>query len=394
MLKNKNYLRLLLCVGLLITGAFSINGQTADEVTKATATALQLFNQERFAEAVPYFETIVKASPSDAKVRFLYGWCLVAKSKQISDTTEAKQLSAKALEQFREAKKLGLNEQANDTLIAILSGEPSASAKDAEPAYSKVPEAEKAMNDAESLFAQSKYDEAVKLFEKALSLDPKIYQAGTSGGDCFVAKGDWENAEKWYQKAIAIDPNRETAYRYSATPLMKQKKYDLARDRYIEAYIVEPYNSMSARGINQWASVTEKSLKHPEVVVPEITFDAAGKAVSKTILDIADPWTAYILARETWKREKFAKAFPKELQYRHSLQEEAESLRAAIRSAETQKTAGKHFQVLGQLDKDGLLESFILLAIPDRGIAQDHAEYLKNNRPKLRQYVANYVIQK
>jgi hypothetical protein len=29
----------------------------------------------------------------------------------------------------------------------------------------------------------------------------------------------------------------------------------------------------------------------------------------------------------------------------------------------------------------------------DEGVAQDHPEYLKNNRPKLRLYVANYVIQ-
>ena len=30
-----------------------------------------------------------------------------------------------------------------------------------------------------------------------------------------------------------IDPTRETAYRYSATPFMNQKKYDQARERYI-----------------------------------------------------------------------------------------------------------------------------------------------------------------
>ena len=79
------------------------------------------------------------------------------------------------------------------------------------------------MIEAESFFAQSKYDEAIKLFEKVLMLDPKVYQAAVSGGDSYVAKSDWENAEKWYQRAIAIDPTRETAYRYSATPFMTQK---------------------------------------------------------------------------------------------------------------------------------------------------------------------------
>jgi hypothetical protein len=51
---------------------------------------------------------------------------------------------------------------------------------------------------------------------------------------------------------------------------MKQKKYDQARERYIEAYIVEPYNRMSLRGIDQWAQVTDKSLGHPKISVPRI----------------------------------------------------------------------------------------------------------------------------
>ena len=36
------------------------------------------------------------------------------------------------------------------------------------------------MNQAESLFAQSRYEEAVKLFQKVLTLDPKVYQAAFS----------------------------------------------------------------------------------------------------------------------------------------------------------------------------------------------------------------------
>ena len=48
--------------------------------------------------------------------------------------------------------------------------------------------------------------------------------------------------------------------------------------------------------------------------------------------------------------------------------------------------------MLTKLDQDGLLEAFILRAIPDQGIARDHANYLARNREKLRQYVIKYVI--
>jgi len=316
MLKNHLFLRPILFALLLFVAGISLQAQTEGEVAQAAERAARLFEQQRFAEAVPDFEIVVKASPNEPKVRFIYGFCLLAKSKQVNNPAEAKQLSDKALEQFKEAKKLGMNDQTNETLIAMLSGTPPPTSS--EPTYSANPEAEKAMVAAENLFAQSKYDEAIKLFEKALSLDPKLYQAAVSGGDCFVAKGDWETAEKWYQRGIAIDPNRETAYRYSGTPFMKQKKFDQARERYIEAYIVEPYNSMSLRGINQWAQITSKSLSHPEVEIPELTFDAKGKAVPKSAIDpkdaAASPWLAYLSARESWKNEKFAKAFPQEKQ--------------------------------------------------------------------------------
>lgn len=388
-------LRFCACIAFIFGAFFSISAQTDRELGEAAIQGVRLFEQQRFTEAIPHFEIVIKAMPDQPQVRFMYGFCLVAKSKQTSDTNEAKQLSAKALEQFVKAKELGLKNRDNDALIALLSGK---AVPAPEPTYSLNKDAEKYMFEGENHFAQSKYDEAIKKFEKALALDPKIYQAAISGGDSYTAKSDWENAEKWYQRGIAIDPNRETAYRYSGTPLMKQKKYDLARDRYIEAFITEPYSNMSPRGISQWADATGAKLGHPVVDIPDVTFDTNGKAVPKVSISVEDTslrtWLAYLATRETWKKEKFAKALPKETAYRHSLQEEVEALRAAIAAATEQKSPNKQFELLAKMDTEGVLEAFVLLAKPNDGIAMDHPEFLKNNRPKLRLYIMNYVIQK
>ncbi|MFN6963708.1 MAG: tetratricopeptide repeat protein [Pyrinomonadaceae bacterium] len=392
------------CLVLVFAAAVSLQAQTDDE-TEALAKGLALFQQQQFSEAVPYLETALKGYPNEPKLHFIYGFSLLGKSKQVDDIAQAKQLAEKALEAFRQAKKLGLNDPTNETLIRMLSGSDSGAAapgagvgNGSGPTYSKDPQAEKAMMEAESFFARSQCDEAVKSYEKALSLDPRIYEAATGAGDCYVQKSDWENAEKWYQRAIAIDPTRETAYRYSATPLMKQKKYDLARDRYVEAYITEPYNQMSSRGIGQWAQITGAKLGHPEIDIPELSFDAAGKATPKKALAAADPaaapWLAYIATREAWRREKFAKTFPKDAKYRHTLAEELEALRSAVKAAAAAKSPNKQFDTLARLDTEGLLEAYILLAQPDQDIADGHAEYLKNNRPKLRMYVLNYAIRK
>ena len=45
--------------------------------------------------------------------------CIRDRSKQTDDADLAKQSSAKALEQFKKAKELGLNDQTNDALIAV-----------------------------------------------------------------------------------------------------------------------------------------------------------------------------------------------------------------------------------------------------------------------------------
>jgi tetratricopeptide (TPR) repeat protein len=252
------------------------------------------------------------------------------------------------------------------------------------------------MDQAETNFAQSKYDEALSFYEKALALDPNIYEAALYSGDVYVKRQDWENAEKSYQKAIAIDPARETAYRYSATPLMKQGKTEQARDRYIEAFITEPYSELSPRGISQWAEVTGAKLEHPKIDVPQIKSDAGGKTTivmdENSLTEGSKYWLAYSLTRENWHKEKFAKTFPSEKQYRHSLQEEAEAIRSAVKSAKEAKSTDAKFALLEKIDNDGLLESYILLAIPDQGIAEDYPAYLKANRDKLRRYVLKYVI--
>jgi hypothetical protein len=105
-------------------------------------------------------------------------------------------------------------------------------------------------------------------------------------------------------------------------------------------------------------------------------------------------WIAYSATRETWKKEKFAKTFPAEKDYRHSLAEEADALRSVVSMAKTLKPKKLNAQIaiLEKLDQEGLLEAYVLMAIPDRGIARDHPDYLRTNRPKLRQYVVKYVV--
>ena len=105
----------------------------------------------------------------------------------------------------------------------------------------------------------------------------------------------------------------------------------------------------------------------------------------------------YGMIRAGWPESEFAKQYPNEKKYRHSLKEEAAALRGALKVLEGQKGADANsidpsLLILKKLEKEGLLEAFILLALPDEGIAKDFAAYRKTNVENLRRYVKQYVL--
>jgi len=76
--------------------------------------------------------------------------------------------------------------------------------------------------------------------------------------------------------------------------------------------------------------------------------------------------------------------------------EEADALRSVAKIAKELKAKSTkldpQLEILLELDEKGLLEAFVIMAIPDEEIAQDHRDYLRTNRAKLRRYVLEYVI--
>lgn len=375
------------------------NAQMGESLQELKTKASALVKVQKFLEALPLLEKIAAADPDDADTQFQLGFALIAQASATRDPAARKALRVRARNSFLRAKALGADEPLVDAMIQNMTPDGSEGKS-----FSQNAEADELMREAESLFSKNKYDLALANYQKALQLDPKLYEAALFSGDVYTHRGDFAQAEVWYQKAIAIDPNRETAYRYSATPLMRQKKYAEARDRYIEAFITEPYSRFSVVGLTQWAQTTKTALAHPKIEVPaEVAFDEKGDLkinLDASVLlggkqDGSFAWIAYGATRKSWRDSKFAKTFPNEKTYRHSLAEEAEALRSVISLAAGDKEVVKlspSLARLKKLDQEGLLEAYILLARADQGIAADHPEYLRNNSDKLRRYMIEYVL--
>jgi tetratricopeptide (TPR) repeat protein len=377
----------------------STYGHTDDSPQSLNQRINELLKVQQFTQALPLLEKLVVVTPNDPEAHFHLGFSLLAQANITKGAAERKALRIRARSAFAKAKELGTKELIVDALLQSIPADGSEGK-----AFSQNVEANGLMEQAEAFFSQGKLDDALTNYQKALQLDPGLYEAALFSGDVYSQKGEFDKAEAAYQKAISIDPNREIAYRYSATPLMKQQKYDQARDRYVEAYISEPYSRFAATGLAQWAQVTKATLGHPKIDIPtSVTFDEKGDARinwDASVLaggkeDGSFAWVSYGATRSTWRKEKFAKTFPAEKAYRHSLPEEVEALRDVISLA----TSGKNIKTLSpslaklkKLNDEGLLEAYILIARADAGIAVDYPDYREQNRNKLRRYVVEYVL--
>lgn len=373
--------------------------QTSEDVPALKQKVEALIKEQKYTEALPFLEKLAVAEPANAETRFQLGFALLAQGNNTKDRAARKALRIRARNSFLKAKELGNTEPLVEGLIQSIAPDGSGGNN-----FSANDEANDLMVEAEAFFAQGKLDDALKNYQKALQLDPKSYEAALFSGDVYTHKGDFAQAETWYQKAIAINPNKETAYRYSATPLMKQGKKEVARDRYIEAFICEPYSNFARNGLVNWGKVTDTSLAHPNIEIPtNVTADEKGNTKidlnASTLLsgteDGSFAWISYGATRALWRKEKFAKAFPNEKAYRHSLAEEADAIRSVLSLAMGDKKVKNLNPALAKLKKlndEGLLEAYILLGRPTQGIAEDHAAYLKQNRDKLRRYLLEYVV--
>jgi tetratricopeptide (TPR) repeat protein len=363
-------------------------------------SAINLFNQNKFMEALPLFEDLAAKNPNDDKALLGLAACLVDHSATLSDAQTAGKERIRAKDLLLRARNLGNSSTLLQNLLQVLQALP----QGGEIKYSENPAADAAMHAAEKAFAQRDYDEAIKDYSHALDLDPRNSTAALFVGDSYFAEKDFANAGVWYGRASQIDPNSETPYRYYADMLTKAGDMEGARTKAIEAVIAEPYNPITWRGLQQWANVNHVQLIRMHVNIPNNVTQKAPNQITINVpagqqTDSTAAWLAYSLAQASWHGDEFHKRFPNETQYRHSLAEEADALKMAAdvwsevkKNKKSEDSVDPDLDLLLKLEDAGAIEPYVLLNAADEGIAQDYADYRDKNRAKLEQYLSQFVV--
>jgi tetratricopeptide (TPR) repeat protein len=381
--------------------------------------ANDLFLAGEILKSLPLYEDLCRQDPTIAVFAERHGSGLLRKAATIADPAKQKVVHEQAMEEIRRAAKLGDNSAFVQTTLSAGAKTLIGSAISGLPLsvgylYHGSAEAQPVMKEAEAAFGHEDLVGALKLYLRAVQMDPKWYDAALYLGDTYFRQGDMDDAGIWYSKAIAIDPDRDTAYRYWGDALMKAGKPDQARVKYEQAFVAEPYSKPGWLSLVQWARVTKTAVAVPQIALPRFS-------ASEGVL-VPDPALATDSAkssgRATWGayetcRVKHAPTGGKSgfsvgadgsvtpMGAYHSLAQETECLRATLFDLRAHMADGSivednldpSLKVLLRLDKDGVLPCWILLNAADQEIRFDYPAYLKTNRDHLLAYVDRYILQ-
>lgn len=381
-------------------GSFRVYGQEPASYEAERAKAFEMIEAGNLTGALPILEKLSAADPTDTGVMQRLALALIGSIATVKDAQSRAQILLRARALAQKAKDLGDNSQLVETIL------------DRIPADLKPEKEEKrtpasdALMEGEQAFADGEMEKAIAAYEKALKLDPQLYEAPLYMGDAYFKLKQVDKAGQSYARAIAIDPDRETAYRYWGNVLMQSGKMSESRDKFLEAIIADPYNRLPWQFLSGWAQQSKIELGHPRVDTASSVSAEKGKTNISLNMDMlgkdngSEAWLVYGITRALWVNEKFAKEYPNEKQYRHSLREEVEALNAVADLATANLKEGKlkeqtldvSLANLLKLKKAGLLEAFVLFAKADAGIAQDYPAYRREHRDKLRQYLVDFVM--
>src|ERR1041385_661962 len=228
----------ILLLFLLLAPCVTARAQQTDDEERRRA--FRLFKEVKYAEALPAFEKLAASHPNDAGVLEIYGLLVLSESTYLKDPAARKQGRMRAREILVRAEKLGAESALLKTMLASIP----ADGGDEANGFSTKAGVNEALREGEAAFVAGDTAKAIEMYQRALLLDPNVYEAALFLGDVYFKLADHQKAGEWYGRAIAIDPDRETAYRYWADSLIRQAHVTEAGDKLVEAYIREPYSRL------------------------------------------------------------------------------------------------------------------------------------------------------
>jgi tetratricopeptide (TPR) repeat protein len=352
-------------------------------------------------EALPLYEQLAAAHPE----QWVYQERLaVALGVQVEHLADPAQIKAARIRERDAASKAVADGDPNYFMQLIAKIDPDAPIPAAIPAGT----AEALFQEGEKAFGTGDYKGAIAKYAAAADANPHAYEPPLYAGDAAYSMKDLKTAALWFARAISVDPSRETAYRYWGDALLRVGNDPAAaKEKFIAAIVADPYNKLAWQGIQNWAVRQKAVLLAPKIVRPSapvvdpkkpgnITINVDPNSIDNDKHPGGAAWLGYSMVRANFRTQDFAKDFPAEKTYRHTLKEESEALNGVVSVLKSNKAdrnqLDESLRDLLDLSDAGMLDCWILINGADQGIAQDYAAYRQDHRQLLNDYIAKFVI--
>jgi tetratricopeptide (TPR) repeat protein len=370
------------------------------EIRAEAQRALDLYHAGKSLDSLPLYQDLHERRPDNAIYTEGLAMAYVSKSGTETDPDEAvrdRNLARNLLKQI-----LAQGKTSDLTQVMLEKLGPAETGPKPAPALAADDPRGGDFAEAERLFSKGDLAAAVPLYQKTWEKYPQFYSAPLFAGDAEFKLGHYDQAGVWFARAIAKNPDIETAHRYWADCLVKAGKPTEASKQYIEALIGDPYQKAPRLQLRTFLSTIHLQFAPPPITLPPPPTKGKDGAMTITVDPakandpIAMAWLGYPMQTVAWRNGKFAKAYPNEKAYRHSLAEESDSLRAMLKVVQSLKIPEEKYDAtirsLFALEQDGMLECWILLDNPDQGTAQDYAAFRATHHDLLRAYIQKYDI--
>ena len=352
---------------------------------------------------------------------------MIAKAGTLTDPKQHSDMYAQGMKELERARSLGDDSPAVVNVLSMYSRTPfgvvSTGSMGTLPLtvgyfYQGTAEAQALIKQGDAVFSAQKFDEAAKFYTAAAAQDPKFYMAALYSGDAYYHVKDFTNAGIWFAKAIAIDPDRETAYRYWGDELLMAGDSNGARVKFELAMAAEPYTLSTMSGLKQWGALAHTAVMNPIVRRPYMPHSNGKVTNAEQFAETGDGrscWLVYAQSRmernpnvivifDEWVMGGAVPNTP-ELNfvpngYVHTLAEEVDAINAMLDDLKKKLAAGSvteekllpEMKAMLQMQKDKMLEPFILLSFNDAGLRHGYPEYRAAHRDQVVAYIDRYLI--
>lgn len=254
----------------------------------------------------------------------------------------------------------------------------------------------KYFNDAELEFSKKNYENAAKLYKRAVEEQPDFFKASLYLGDCFYFTKNYVNSTLAFKSAVNTFPNLLEPRKYLIDSYSKEQLYEACLEECIKAMTVYPDITVMEK-MEDAAYYLGKKIDikwTPRLVFPNQLVDTSEVDVNEykpeKVSAVKEPWTFYKKAMENIKTLCNQKGIMGDAnKITNAIYLEVYSWQEMLKNSNDVS-----LDQARKMEKEGYLDCYVLVTCFHFDIYEQYADFVSKRKEKVIEYYKKYIIKK